>query len=91
MEPLFGLIVGAVAASIAYLVTSERRRTHLRIWREAAKRAGLTEVEEAEGGLFEGGFVSGRSGPLQVRLESYRRGKYENGTRIVVTGLSTLV
>jgi hypothetical protein len=87
VEPLFGLVVAAITASIVYLATSERRRAHLRIWRQAATRVELTEVEEGEGGLFEGGFVSGRSGLLRVRLESYRRGKYENGTRIVVTGL----
>jgi hypothetical protein len=87
VEPLFGLIVAAVAASIGYLVSSERRRAQLRAWRQAAERVGLAGVEEAEGGLFEGAFLLGSSGPLQVRLESYRRGKYERGTKIVVTGL----
>jgi hypothetical protein len=87
MEPLFGLIAAAVAASIAYLVTSERRRAQLRAWRQAAQRAGLTGVEEAEGGIFEGAFLRGRSGELVVRLEGYRRGKYVHGTKIVITGL----
>ena len=87
MEPLFVVVVGAIAFSIAYLVSSERRRAHLRIWRTAAQRAGLTEIEEAEGGIFEGERVSGRSGDLQVRLERYRRGKSVHGTKIVVTGL----
>jgi hypothetical protein len=87
VEPLFGLVVAAIAASVAYLVSSERKRAHLRIWGEAARRAGLTGVEEAEGGIFEGEFVAGLAGPLHVRLEAYRAGKYENGTKIVVTGL----
>jgi HEAT repeat protein len=87
VEPLFALVVGGIAFSIAYLVSLERRRAHLRIWRTAAQRAGLTEVEEAEGGIFEGERVSGRSGDLRVRLERYRRGKYVHGTKIVVTGL----
>ncbi|HSD67826.1 MAG TPA: HEAT repeat domain-containing protein [Vicinamibacteria bacterium] len=87
MEPLFGVIAAAIAASVAYLLSSERRRAQRRTWRRAAERAGLAGVEEAEGGLFEGGFLAGTSGPLRVRLESYRRGKYENGTKIVVTGL----
>jgi hypothetical protein len=87
VEPLFVLIVAATAASIAYLVASERRRAHLRIWDAAAQRVGLTEVEESEGGIFEGGFLLGRCGDLRARLEGYRRGKYENGTKIVVTGL----
>ncbi len=87
MEPLFGLVAAAIAASVAYLVTSERRRAQLRVWRAAALHAGLTETEDVEGGLFDGAFVIGRSGDLRVRLESYRKGKYENGTKIVVTGL----
>jgi HEAT repeat protein len=87
VEPLFGLIAAAIAASVAYLVTSERRRAQLRVWRAAVERAGLTGVEEAEGGIFEGAFLYGSSGDLRVRLEGYRRGKYEHGTKIVVTGL----
>jgi hypothetical protein len=87
VEPLIGLIVAAVTASIAYLVATERRRAHVRAWREAAARVGLTNVEEYEGGLFGGASVRGRSGEVEVRLEEYRRGKYEHGTKIVVTGL----
>ena len=87
MEPLFGLVVAAIAASIAYLVASERKRAHLRVWRQAATRVGLTNVDEAEGGIFEGEYVAGLAGSLHVRLEAYRAGKYENGTKIVVTGL----
>jgi len=86
VEALFPLIAAAVAASIMYLVTSERRRAHLRVWRAAAQRVGMAEVEEAEGGLFEGEFVTGRSGNLRVRLESYRQGKSVHGTKIVVGG-----
>jgi len=87
VEPLFGLIAAAIAASVAYLVRSERRRRQLRVWRAAVERVGLTGVEESEGGIFEGAFVRGSSGDLRVRLESYRKGKYEHGTKIVVTGL----
>ena len=87
MEPLFGLLAAAIAGSVAYLVRSERRRAQLRVWRAAVERVGLTGVEESEGGIFEGAFVRGSSGDLRVRLESYRKGKYEHGTKIVVTGL----
>jgi HEAT repeat protein len=93
VEPLFGLVpllsvtVAVLAVSIAYLFTSERRRTHLRTWRHAALQAGLTAVREAQGGLFEGGAVTGRADGLQVRLERYID-PGEHGTRIVVTGLS---
>ena len=87
MEPLFGLIAAAIAASVAYLVTSERRRAQLQAWRLAATKSALSDVEVSEGGIFEGAAVSGRSGDLRVRLEGYRRGKYERGTKIVITGL----
>ncbi len=86
MEPLIGLVVAAMAGSFAYLVTSERRRAHLRVWRTAAQSAGLVEIEEADG-FFEGQHLAGRSGDLQVRLEPYRGGKHpRQATRIVVTG-----
>lgn len=87
MEPLFGLIAVAVAASVAFLVRSERRRSQLTAWRRAAEGVGLTDVESTEGGLFQGAALWGRSGQLRVRLESYRRGKYVHGTRIVIDGL----
>jgi hypothetical protein len=87
VEPLVGLIAAAVAASVAYLVNAERRRAQLAAWRAAASRAGLSDVEEAAGGLFEGAFLAGRHDGFLVRLESYRRGKYEYGTKIVIDGL----
>ena len=87
MEPLFGLIAAAIAASVGYLVSSTRRRAQLETWRLAAARSALSDVEVSEGGLFEGASLSGRSGDLRVRLEGYRRGKYERGTKIVITGL----
>jgi hypothetical protein len=87
MEPLFAVIGAAIAASIGYLVASERRRAQARSWREAAARVRLSDVEESEGGFFGGTSLRGRSGELEVRLEGYRRGKYDRGTKIVVTGL----
>jgi hypothetical protein len=87
VEPLFGLIAAAIAASVAYLVTAQRRRAQLQVWRLAATRSALADAEASEGGIFEGAAVTGRSGDLRVRLEHYRKGKYEHGTKIVVTGL----
>lgn len=87
MEPLFGLLVAAVVGSVAYLLASERRRAQLAAWRAAAERSGLVGVGSMEGGLFQGAALWGRSGDVLVRLEPYRRGKSEHGTRIVITGL----
>jgi HEAT repeat protein len=87
VEPLFGLVAAAIAASVAYLVTSERRRAQLQAWKLAATRSALEDREASEGGIFAGAAVTGRSGDLRVRLEQYRRGKYEHGTKMVVTGL----
>ena len=86
MEPIFGLIAAAIAASVAYLVTSERRRAQLQAWKLAATRSALEDREASEGGIFGGAAVTGRSGDLRVRLEQYRRGKYEHGTKMVITG-----
>ncbi len=87
MEPLVGLVAFAIAASIASLVASERRRAHLRVWGAAAKRVALAGVERAEGGFFGGEFLQGSSGDLRVRLEGYRQGKSVYGTKIVISGL----
>jgi hypothetical protein len=87
VEPLVGIVAFAIALSVASLVSLTRRRAQLLAWRAAAARAGLADVEAAEGGLFEGAFLAGRAGDLRVRLASYRRGKYERGTKIVINGL----
>ncbi len=86
-EPLLSLIAAAIAASIAYLVELSHRSERLRAWRRAAARVGLTGVEESEGGAFTSGFLRGRAGEILVQLERYRRGRYEHGTRILVSGL----
>jgi hypothetical protein len=86
VEPLLGLIAAAIAASVAYLVRSERRRAQVRTWRLAATTSALSNVNVFEGDLFGGASVSGDSGALHVRLEGYRRGKYEHGTKIVIRG-----
>ena len=87
MEPLFGLVAAAIGLSVAYLVTAERRRAQLRVWRAAAERAGLSGVQASNGGFLEQDFLCGSSGDLQVRLEPYRRGKHAHGTKMVITGL----
>jgi HEAT repeat protein len=87
VDGLVGLVALAVALSIVALVSSAQRRAQLAVWRAAAARAGLADVEEAEGGLFEGAFLAGRHSGVGVRLESYRKGRYEHGTRIVIDGI----
>jgi len=54
-------------------------RTRARLWREAARAAGLSGVEESHGTL------AGWSGPLRVRLSTYGSGRVY-GTRITVSG-----
>lgn len=86
MEALFPILVGAIVASVAYLVTSSRRQAQMEAWQHAARQLGLEHVTTTAARLFEGGSLEADSGLLHVRLESYRRGKYEHGTRILVTG-----
>jgi hypothetical protein len=77
----------AIGASVAYLLVSLRRQAQREAWQRTAQRVGLTDVQPGSGGLFERASLSGDAGDLHVRLESYRRGKYERGTRLVVSGL----
>ena len=86
MEPLAALLVGALAASVAYLIASTKARSRAAAWHGAATAVGLTQVEQREslGMVSE---VKGRSGQLEVTLERYQRGKHESGTRITVRGM----
>jgi len=86
MEPLAALVVGAVAASVAYLVASARARTRAAAWRSAATAVGLTDVREHER-LGIPSSLAGRSGQLELTLDRYQRGKYESGTRITIRGM----
>jgi hypothetical protein len=87
MDPLvFLLIAGGVgAASILNAVARVQERTGT--WMQAAQEAGLTEVALSKKLGFDSG-LSGKAGPLEVRLETYRRGKTETGTRITISGLN---
>jgi hypothetical protein len=86
MEGLFELIAVAVTASVGYLIAFERGRSRLRAWRETAAGVGLTGISESSSFGIPTGVV-GQAGPLVVRLESYRRGKSERGTRVEIGGL----
>jgi len=87
MEPLLPLVAMAVGLSVAYLVNSFRRQARMRAWDAAARASGLRDVRSGAGMLFEGEALEGEAEGLHVRLESYRRGRSESGTRIVVSGL----
>jgi hypothetical protein len=86
MQGLFGLLAVAMAASVAFLVAFERGRSRLHAWRKAAEAVGLSGISETSlFGIPTG--VEGRADRLVVSIQSYRRGKYERGTRIQVGGL----
>jgi len=85
--PVFGILVAATVGSVVYLIASERQRARLRAWRATAERVGLEAVEVSEGGIFPRAALAARSGGLHVRMERYQHGKYDVGTRIVVSGL----
>ena len=86
MDPLLSLlafgVVGIPAA--AYLLmqlglVDWGGRERVRIWREVARAAGLSDVEESRGTL------TGRTGSLRVGLSRYGVGDV-HGTRITVSG-----
>jgi hypothetical protein len=86
MDPLLGLLTAGIGASLVYLLSSFRLRQRSDAWRQAARAAQLTDVE-ATGFMGWETRLTGHSGPLRVRMESYQHGKNERGTRIVVEGL----
>jgi hypothetical protein len=81
-----GVTALAGAAAFARSLLS-RRRARVEWWREAARRAGLSEVVEEPGSRLAGGSLAGRSGGLAVRFEHDWRGRSERGTRILIEGL----
>lgn len=83
MVGFFGLLVGGIFGSVAFLLASILARARARAWREAAAAVGLTGVEESEMlGITRS--LTGTASGLRVRLGRYRRGKYDSGTRITV-------
>ncbi|HYH44514.1 MAG TPA: hypothetical protein VEG34_02425, partial [Thermoanaerobaculia bacterium] len=90
-----GIFVVLIAAGIAIAITlaaaAEQRRARVLSWQRAAQRAGLGKIEEEHGGLFRGGWLRGRSGPLNVLLEKRKDGnKKAYRTLISVDGLGHL-
>jgi len=79
---LVGGAIGLPAAVylLAHLAGGEARE-RARLWREAARAAGLSNVEESPGTL------GGRAGPLEVRLSRHGSGSVR-GTRIAISGPS---
>jgi len=53
-------------------------------WRQAVHEARLTEL--SEGFDFSRMYLHGRVGHLRMQLETYRRARYERGTRISIRG-----
>lgn len=79
MEPvLFFAMGGAAVAAFSYY--DARRRA--RIWRAAAESCGVTDLVDPSSWLNRS--LSGRSGDLEISISSYRHGKHDNGTRVVV-------
>jgi hypothetical protein len=86
MEAFGAVLVAAVVASVAYLIAATKARTRAAAWHNAAGAVGLTEIEASER-FGVPSKLTGRSGPLEVTLERYQRGKYESGTRISIAGM----
>lgn len=86
MEGCFVPFVLFGVAPVVYLVFWLRFRERAQAWRDAARRAGLTDLQTA---TFMGveTKLTGRAGALRVRFESYSRGKSEHGSRVVIGGL----
>ncbi|HXK10794.1 MAG TPA: hypothetical protein VMT70_14175, partial [Vicinamibacteria bacterium] len=82
METVFPLLFAALAVvsfTLRLLSREGARRASLDDWREAARKVGLTGIEDSRETL------GGWSGPLHVRLSRYVDAS-ARGTRIVVSG-----
>ena len=86
MEPFGTLLLVPVVLAVAYLIASTKGRARAAAWHNAAGAVGLTAVELRESFGIPSR-LTGRSGPLEVTLERYRRGKHETGTRITIAGM----
>jgi len=86
VDLISALAVGGTVGATAVIAAVRRARARVRAWRSAADRMGLSEVVETPRRWLRRPTLAGRSEQLRVRLESYRRGKYESGTRIVIDG-----
>ncbi len=87
MGSLVVIAVGALVAWAAVRLAMQRQAARLRSWRKAAADAGLEGLAETE--RFFGHELTGRSGPLAVKFERFKRGggKGPSGTRIEIAGL----
>lgn len=88
MEPLLPIVVAA-GVFYTFVLVARRRRSRIEAWHRAAAAARLEDVR-AKDAFGAAAFLEGRSGALRVRLEPYRHGKYEYGTRLVIQGLARL-
>jgi hypothetical protein len=82
MVPLLPLIAAGLVAPLMFVVRRLRFQGRMQLWRKAAAQAQLTDLG-VRSELFRAS-LHGRSGELRVTLTSYRRGRYERGTRIQV-------
>jgi HEAT repeats len=88
VEPITLVTVGgAVWAAMVALHIAHRRRARRHAWREAARLLALQGVTEVPGSGLAGPALTAGSGPLRLRLEGYRRGRSETGTRLRIEGL----
>jgi HEAT repeat protein len=86
-ELLGPLAVAGVMATAVVTFAVHRLRARLRGWHQAADQVGLEGIAQGARTQLFLPSLTGRSGALQVRFGNYRRGKYESGTRLQITGL----
>jgi hypothetical protein len=85
MEGIFGLLAVSGIGAAVYLLFSFQMRQRSQMWRDAARAAGVTNVQMTTS-LGWDTKLTGDAGRLRIALEAYQRGKQERGTRVILGG-----
>ena len=86
MEPIVFLVAGLLYAGYSIVAGLERDRARRRLWVEAARAQGLSDVTENLAIFGSTSEVVGKADRLAVKIETYSVNKNRRGTRIVVEG-----
>ncbi len=87
MDAIVLLAIAGASLAVSLFTSVGRRRSRLQTWRKAAELAGLAGIEMPAEGVFAGGQVRARSGPLSVELTLRRDVRGTRTALLTVAGI----